>query len=147
MPLTTRFPRVIHHCQIAANDGLYHTLPLGCLASWLKELKSKNFPLPKAHRQNARTITHQIFSSHTAIQRRQRGCSTRDAENTAKWEMKQTTQGVISAINNNHHDCCQNSAIIRTWVMIQVPRGGTLCTTCVQKLGAAVNPPNTLLSP
>lgn len=36
LPLT-RFPRVIHHCQMTANDDLYHRLPLGCLASQLGE--------------------------------------------------------------------------------------------------------------
>ena len=41
--------------------------------------------------------------------------STGDAENT---ETKQTAQSVIGAINNDHHDCCQNSAVIQTWVMI-----------------------------
>jgi len=76
-------PRRTGRADIAFNNKIsrgHSSLPdsswwwsVSQIAFWLPCLKSKNVPLQKVHRQNARTATCQMFSSNTAIRRRQRG--------------------------------------------------------------------------
>lgn len=84
LPLTRRFPKVIHHCQIAANDDLYHRLPFGSLA-----LRAKMF-LYKKRTGKMQGLSHiKCFQAPQQYGEGSEGPrSAGDAENTAKYETK-----------------------------------------------------------